>query len=418
MDKKTIGNFICVLRKANGMTQQELADRLHVSNKTVSRWERDESSPELSLIPVIAELFGVTSDELLRGERLSSADSESSAKSEKQISYLIKNSTDRYRMRSLLSAFLSVTGLILMIIFGFGLRAPLVGLGLCAVLIAASLILQLDSLCIVRLALGDARSRATNILSYLYHMWQIFFIVCYLNIFVLFSILPFIVRYQSIDSIMPRNDWLSLLPIFLVFALLVCLVFSFFAPKIISYQDKLGDAYLAAERQNARFRLICTGICIAALGICSIIQSNIPANINDIAQGKTFTSFEEFKKYAETPVSVDYYGYTTEIYDEKTGETRYYEESDKHLWRDTDLIDAGGKRYSFIWRNMDACQFDYNDNLSRITVYSRADQIAYNHYIQRRTALFIFSNAAIIAFAVIFYLRKRIRIGDMLKRIA
>ena len=69
MEKKTIGKFIAVLRKANGLTQADLAEKLFVSDKTVSRWERDESTPDLELIPVIADLFGVTSDELLRGER-------------------------------------------------------------------------------------------------------------------------------------------------------------------------------------------------------------------------------------------------------------------------------------------------------------------------------------------------------------
>ncbi len=69
MEKKTIGAFIAVLRKAAGMTQRELAERLNVSDKSVSRWERDECAPDLTLIPVMAEMFGVTSDELLRGER-------------------------------------------------------------------------------------------------------------------------------------------------------------------------------------------------------------------------------------------------------------------------------------------------------------------------------------------------------------
>lgn len=54
MEKKTIGGFIAALRKANGMTQKDLAERLNVSDKTVSRWERDEGAPDLSVIPVIA----------------------------------------------------------------------------------------------------------------------------------------------------------------------------------------------------------------------------------------------------------------------------------------------------------------------------------------------------------------------------
>ena len=56
MEKKTIGGFISALRKANGMTQKDLAERLNVSDKSVSRWENDEGAPDLSLIPVIAEI--------------------------------------------------------------------------------------------------------------------------------------------------------------------------------------------------------------------------------------------------------------------------------------------------------------------------------------------------------------------------
>ena len=74
MEEKTIGKFITALRRANGMTQKELAEKLYVSDKTVSRWERDESAPDLALIPAIAEIFGITCDELLRGERRSAAE--------------------------------------------------------------------------------------------------------------------------------------------------------------------------------------------------------------------------------------------------------------------------------------------------------------------------------------------------------
>ena len=48
--------FFAALRKANGLTQQDVADRLNVSNKAVSRWERDECAPDISLIPAIAEM--------------------------------------------------------------------------------------------------------------------------------------------------------------------------------------------------------------------------------------------------------------------------------------------------------------------------------------------------------------------------
>ena len=63
------GNFLYELRKERGMTQQELADRLHITNKAVSKWETGEAFPETAQLVPLATIFGVTVDELLRGER-------------------------------------------------------------------------------------------------------------------------------------------------------------------------------------------------------------------------------------------------------------------------------------------------------------------------------------------------------------
>ena len=64
------GNFLYELRKERGMTQQELADRLHITNKAVSKWETGEAFPETAQLIPLATIFGVTVDELLRGERI------------------------------------------------------------------------------------------------------------------------------------------------------------------------------------------------------------------------------------------------------------------------------------------------------------------------------------------------------------
>ena len=70
MEKKTMGSFMAALRKANGLTQQQVADKLNVSNKTISKWECDEGYPEITMLPAIAEIYSVTVDELLRGEKI------------------------------------------------------------------------------------------------------------------------------------------------------------------------------------------------------------------------------------------------------------------------------------------------------------------------------------------------------------
>ena len=66
MNKTTLGMMIASLRKENGMTQMELAEKMGVTDKAVSKWERDLSCPDVSTIPKLAELFGVSVDELMQ----------------------------------------------------------------------------------------------------------------------------------------------------------------------------------------------------------------------------------------------------------------------------------------------------------------------------------------------------------------
>ena len=115
MEKKTIGTFLSALRKANGMTQQEVADKLNISNKTVSKWERDEGCPEIMMLPAIAELYSVTVDEILRGERITKESQEEykSTKSEERIKLLVEKSSIKFTNNSIISIILSVVALIL-----------------------------------------------------------------------------------------------------------------------------------------------------------------------------------------------------------------------------------------------------------------------------------------------------------------
>lgn len=69
MDARSIGNSIAKLRRQHGMTQSQLAKRLNISDKTVSRWENGLGYPEVTQFPVIASLLGVTVDYLMTGER-------------------------------------------------------------------------------------------------------------------------------------------------------------------------------------------------------------------------------------------------------------------------------------------------------------------------------------------------------------
>jgi len=149
MEKKTIGGFIAALRKANGMTQKDLAERLNVSDKTVSRWERDDGAPDLAAIPAIAEIFGVTCDELLRGERKSpteraevTEETETTPKAEKQRQRLLKSTLSQYKNRTYIAMGVSVVGMIVALICNLAFLKAVLGFFLGAIFFAASIVCQ------------------------------------------------------------------------------------------------------------------------------------------------------------------------------------------------------------------------------------------------------------------------------------
>ena len=66
MKKQSFGAMIAAMRKEQGMTQLELAEKMGVTDKAVSKWERDLSFPDVNSIPRLAEIFDVTVDELMQ----------------------------------------------------------------------------------------------------------------------------------------------------------------------------------------------------------------------------------------------------------------------------------------------------------------------------------------------------------------
>ena len=77
MEKQTMGEIISALRKEKGMTQKDLADKMGVTDKAVSKWERNLSCPDISSIPTLAEILGTGVETLMdvtpKGEEKTSA---------------------------------------------------------------------------------------------------------------------------------------------------------------------------------------------------------------------------------------------------------------------------------------------------------------------------------------------------------
>ncbi len=70
MDQEKIGKFIAACRKKSNMTQQELAERLGVSDRTVGNWENGRNMPDLSLFKPLCNELGITLNDLLSGEKV------------------------------------------------------------------------------------------------------------------------------------------------------------------------------------------------------------------------------------------------------------------------------------------------------------------------------------------------------------
>lgn len=225
-----MGGFIAALRKARGMTQQEVADRLNVSNKTISKWERDDGYPEITIIPALAELFEVTGDEILRGERIPPGERDparQAARVEKQIQRIINSNMARFQNSSYLAAALSLTGLICLFTTAYAFYRPVLGFGIALIFAVASITMELALINTCRTATGDHEIMGENegMLDPLRktvnrHSFAVFMI----NTAVIILALPFVLirdRYY-LDSVISVDTYLSLLPALLLIIALIC----------------------------------------------------------------------------------------------------------------------------------------------------------------------------------------------------
>ena len=90
MDLIKIGNFITELRKEKGYTQEELGDKLYVTNKTVSRWETGKYLPSAEILLMMSDLFDVSINEILKGQRISGEEEKTAE--EENIKEVLKSS--------------------------------------------------------------------------------------------------------------------------------------------------------------------------------------------------------------------------------------------------------------------------------------------------------------------------------------
>jgi transcriptional regulator with XRE-family HTH domain len=113
-----MADFIAARRKEKGLTQKELADQLGVTDKAVSKWERGLNCPDITLLTDLADILGVTPNELLKGERAAAPAPEVDAVVESTLRYADSATTDirsqgkRWKALAITALTLLVCGLV------------------------------------------------------------------------------------------------------------------------------------------------------------------------------------------------------------------------------------------------------------------------------------------------------------------
>ena len=418
MERKTMGAFIAALRKSKGYTQRELAEMLNVSDKAVSRWERDESYPDLLLIPVIADIFGVTSDELLRGERHKPETPQAvsgSVGAEKRRRVIAKRVLSKFKMRSFISVGLGLAGLLAAAICNLVFLRGLLGFWLlCAFVLAGSVCQCVFTASAWNAADSDETDADTV---------QMFKKALYNRSFAVFAGLlvclcfgaPLLQLWNEPYYGLEAGETLRGALIASV-VLVVC----FLARNIIAVTSKTL-AVTPAERYNSGLKLKLTAGLIAAVllttGVLRFIDTNSTSWFN---RGTTFETAEEFIVFAGTEKSyTPAEPPTAHPTDVEQGEppttspadAAAFDEADASTSRRESMDDEDGNElFSWTWNNDEISLIvwgDADNGYMPATVYTTVDvqhAIAVMHIVY---VAFGCLYAAELAFAFVLYFKKR-----------
>jgi transcriptional regulator with XRE-family HTH domain len=427
MEKKTIGSFIAALRKANGMTQRDLAERLNVSDKTVSRWERDDGAPDLSLIPVIAELFEVSCDELLRGERRPPEErtqpdqaEEPSPRGEKQRRRLISASLSQYQNLNLLAAGLSIAGLVAALICNLAFLQGRLGVLVGILFFAASLLCQAVFVNRALLRVEDAALEETALSDYRRRVLSMAKKSAGLTFALLGFTLPLLMApaYQGIQA---SSLLLLGLPCAAALLLLYGVALYFLNAALI----RRGFLRLSAEeeavyrhnhRLKRRIALLLGLALVLTLGAHHLLTTLWGPM--SIMRGTVFEDYESFIAFMEQdlPAARDI-GLASESGWSK--DITYYDENGKEISEQEALTrrleDLDGRVVcEYLERNHQVISIRYipkSGDILPITVCTESDLAAAQQVVARRHALFAALYLLEALAALLLYNKKRKKLG-------
>lgn len=332
MEKKTIGSFIAALRKANGLTQKELAEKLNVSDKAVSRWERDECYPDLTMIPALAEIFGVSCDELLNGGRTNSEERQprQEQKTAKQIDFLINRVRASFAVHSAGIYALSALGLLAALVCNTVFSRAYLGFFLACVfyvgglmwltmkLIASfsALVYETASPLLDRVKEKIVRSAAGNLTGVL----------------IMFAAaLPLIVVVNSPYYGLDISDWARYGLVFAGIAAVIGLMICAAVPRICTARGVYVPEEMTVKADKLRLKSAL--ILVAVLVVTAAVQIALNSDTTLFADSTSFDTVDDFVTFMETKQASDGYNdapATAAEYDAPAYDSRQWREQHTH----------------------------------------------------------------------------------------
>lgn len=332
MEKKTIGSFIAALRKANGLTQKELAEKLNVSDKAVSRWERDECYPDLTMIPALAEIFGVSCDELLNGGRINSEERQprQEQKTAKQIDFLINRVRTSFAVHSAGIYALSALGLLAALVCNTVFSRAYLGFFLACVfyvgglmwltmkLIASfsALVYETESPLLDRVKEKIVRSAAGNLTGVL----------------IMFAAaLPLIVVVNSPYYGLDISDWARYGLVFAGIAAVIGLIICAAVPRICAARGVYVPEEMTVKADKLRLKSAL--ILVAVLVVTAAVQIALNYDTRLFADSTSFDNVDDFVTFMETKQTSGGYNdapATAVEYDAPAYDSRQWREQHTH----------------------------------------------------------------------------------------
>ena len=317
MERKTIGGFIAALRKANGMTQKDLAERLNISDKTVSRWERDDGTPDLSLIPVIAEIFRVTCDELLRGERKSPQERaevveehETSVKGVKQRQRLLAVGLSRYKTHTFITMGIAAVGLIAAMVGNLGFLRAYIGFFIGAAFYVAAIVAQAVFVNGAFLSVSDESLAGEEVGRFKWTVVRLAEWSIGLTVVIFGFSLPLVCLIDGTYKGMNAGSWFLYGVIFGAVALLIVVAVCYVLNASLL---KNGICVLSEREQRCYYpnhalkRRCAIGLTLALLVTMGLhaFGGEMIWSARNLAKGSTFHDYESFVAYMEQDVSYE-----------------------------------------------------------------------------------------------------------------